>query len=179
MIGVTPVPEPAAYRTIAKRGSPWLKFTDDLAEGFAWRCGYAATIELQGEVEHYLSKKLHPDKIFDWSNFRYVSGWVNQQKRTKDEKILDPYQVGDGWFEIQLPSLELVLTDRIPMAERNRAAFTIRSLKLDYGARILRERRHHFRAFLSGAMSLDLVRERMPLLADAIQKAGMQPGIAP
>lgn len=175
MIAVTPVPEPLLYQMTAKQGSPWLRFTDDLAQGFSWRCGYAATFELQGQVDHYLSQKQHPTRACDWSNFRYASGWVNQRKGIKDAQILDPYQVGAGWFEIQLPSLELVLTSQVPAAERARAAFTITWLKLDRGARILRERRYHLRQYVSGAMTLALVRERMPLLADAIVKAGLQP----
>jgi hypothetical protein len=38
---------------------------------------------------------------------------------------MDPFEVQDGWFEIILPSLELVVSDSIPAEHREHAELTL------------------------------------------------------
>ena len=43
------------------------------------------------------------------------AGWLNSSKNSlPNGSVLDPYAIGDGWFEVILPSLQLVLTDKVP-----------------------------------------------------------------
>ena len=49
---------------------------------------------------------------------------ANKSKGNLDDQLLDPYEVGNDWFEVILPSLQLILTDNVPASERQRAQFT-------------------------------------------------------
>ncbi|MEB3336577.1 MAG: hypothetical protein VKJ46_03875, partial [Leptolyngbyaceae bacterium] len=119
----------------------WSPFKSPLADGFHKLCGYSAMLDLGGTVDHYLSCKNHRSLAYEWSNYRFCSGWINSSKRALDDQVLDPFQVEDDWFEILLPSLQLVLTASVPDSERDRAEFTLQRLGLKDDERILRQRR--------------------------------------
>ncbi|MDB9467696.1 hypothetical protein [Dolichospermum circinale] len=88
----------------------WSNFKSDLADGFGNLCGYTAMYDSTGgTVDHYLSWKYHPHLTYEWSNYRFAFGRVNSSKGTLDNQILDPFEVEDDWFEILLPSLQLVI----------------------------------------------------------------------
>ncbi len=116
MIPVAPVPEPSGFDRRARRPGNaglaenrgaerprdfWSPFREVLAQGFLHRCGYTAMYLPDGSVDHHLSYKTHPDLSYEWSNYRYVAGWINSAK--KKATVLDPYTVGEGWFEVLLP----------------------------------------------------------------------------
>lgn len=186
MIPVAKVPKPPGFvQRVQKPGEAWLAanpkarrprdlwspFLPKLEEGFASLCGYAAMLDpTGGTVDHYLSFRNHPDRAYDWSNYRFASHSMNASKRTADEAVLDPYLVGEGWFELLLPSLQLTLTDKVPRSERAKAEFTLVRLKLRDGEKVVRWRRHWYEMFLSGHLSLAGLREVAPLLADAVAK---------
>lgn len=103
----------------------WAPYTSTLSDGFTGLCGYAAMLDpTGGTVDHYLSFKNHPQLAYDWDNYRFASGTMNSSKGNADDAVLDPHEVGDGWFEIELPSLQMRVTDAMPVAYRAKAAFT-------------------------------------------------------
>jgi hypothetical protein len=108
----------------------WSRFKPHLADGFHNLCGYSVMYEPVGTVDHYLSRKNYRYLAYQWSNYRFVSGWINSSKQEIDDAVLDPFEVEDNWFEIQLPSLELALTDAVPTHIREKAEFTLRRLHL-------------------------------------------------
>lgn len=91
----------------------WSKFKSDLADGFNNLCGYSVMYEPVGSVDHFLSCENHRHLAYEWSNYRFISGWINSSKGTLDNQFLDPFEVEDDWFEILLPSLQLVMTTPI------------------------------------------------------------------
>jgi hypothetical protein len=151
--------------------SYWLAFTNDLANGFNNLCGYSAMCILgEGTVDHYFCRKNHRDLIYEWSNYRYISPRVNSSKGTLDNRVLDPFEVGDDWFEIILPSLQLVLTDKVPSSERTRAEFTLKRLHLQNGERIMRQRVKWYQMYLNGQITLEGLDTNAPLIARAVRK---------
>lgn len=56
----------------------WQKYQPELAAGFHDRCGWWAMRIADGAVDHYLSKKFHRDRAYDWTNYRYISTSVNR-----------------------------------------------------------------------------------------------------
>jgi hypothetical protein len=112
VIPVAPVPEPGSFDDRARRpGNAWLAknegaerprdywspFRAVLADGFANRCGYTAMYEPAGTVDHFRSYKTNPALAYEWANYRYAAAWINSAKKTSE--VLDPYEVGEGWFE--------------------------------------------------------------------------------
>ncbi|MBK7001352.1 MAG: hypothetical protein IPH35_15660 [Rhodoferax sp.] len=68
----------------------WAPYTKMLANGFSGLCGYAAMFDATGgTVDHYLSFKNHPQKAYDWSNYRFASATLNASKRNADDSVLD------------------------------------------------------------------------------------------
>ena len=148
----------------------WAPYTAQLSDGFGNLCGYAAMHDpTGGTVDHFLSFKNHRTLAFEWSNYRFASGPMNSSKRDADDTVLDPLDVGAGWFEIILPSLQLRVTDSVPDAYREKAEFTLKRLKLRDGERVIRWRQSWYRMYTSGQLTLDGLRKVAPLLAAAVE----------
>lgn len=184
MIHVAPPTEPSDFdKKVRKLGKEWLAthpsgrpkdlwspFKADLAEGFGNLCAYSAMYEPVGTVDHYLSCENHRDQSYEWSNYRYASPWINSSKRTVDDAVCDPFRVEDGWFEIILPSLQLVVTDAIPAEERERAEFTLKRLHLCNGEQVIRQRQVWFGLYQEGKITLEVLEKFAPLIARAVRK---------
>jgi hypothetical protein len=152
--------------------------TKHLAVGFENRCGYAAMWTPRGTVDHYLSRSTHPDKAYEWDNYRFASGEMNSRKGTWNDRVLDPFEIEDGWFEILLPSLQLVtVEERIPAHQRERARFTLKKLRLQDDDDILEQRQRWYDEFLTGKVTLAWLTEKAPLLGRAVQRRleGLEP----
>jgi hypothetical protein len=173
MIHFERVPEPADFdEKTRQRGMDWLerhpdaarprdywsRFRPDLADGFNHLCGYVAMWLQNGTVDHYISVKNNPRLVYEWSNYRYASGWINSAKRNLDDQVMDPFEVQDGWFEIILPSLELVVSEGIPPEHRERAELTLTKLKLRTHPNVMGQRQEYYNAYKSRELSLERLR---------------------
>ncbi|HYO67942.1 MAG TPA: hypothetical protein VEU33_17880 [Archangium sp.] len=183
MIPVARVPEPPDFNARVRRpGQEWLlrnphaerprdlwsPFRARLMEGFKNRCGYTAMWDLNGKVDHFRSIKRDRSLAYEWSNYRYASQWLNSSKRAGE--VLDPHEVGEGWFEILLPSLQLVMTSKVPLEARPLAEATLRALPIVHDERILRQRRAWYAEYQAGRLSLEGLRVMAPLIAAAVEK---------
>lgn len=183
MIPIARVPEPSGFDERARRpGNAWLAenpgaerprdywspFRAVLAEGFAERCGYTAMHEPSGTVDHFRSYKTNPELAYEWSNYRYAAQWINSAK--KKGEVLDPYEVGDGWFEVLLPSLQLVATERVPPEHRALVERTLKQLPIAHDERVLKQRRTWYKLYQEGNLSLEGLRKMAPLIAAAVEK---------
>lgn len=146
----------------------WSPFRARLMEGFQKRCGYTAMWDLNGTVDHFRSVKRDRSLAYEWSNYRYASQWLNSSKRAGE--VLDPYEVGAGWFEVLLPSLQLVMTPKVPPELRPLVEATLRTLPLVHDERVLRQRRAWYAEYQAGRLSLEGLRVMAPLIAAAVEK---------
>ena len=117
--------------------------------------------ELKTTGKHHLA--------YEWSNFRYVEGVINQRKGTLS--LLDPFKIKDDWFEIILPSLQLILTDKVPKSQRAKAELTLTRLGLRDHEVVIRYRRKWYEMYESNKLTLAGLREVAPLIADAVERA--------
>ena len=163
----------AGHPTAARPPALWAPYTSTLAERFGNLCGYAAMHDpTGGTVDHFLSYKRHRHLAYEWTNYRFASAPLNSSKGTADDTVLDPFEIGAGWFEIMLPSLQMRLTDAVPPAMRAKAEFTLNRLKLRDGERIIRWRQSWYRMYTVGKLTLDGLRAVAPLLAAAVEAQG-------
>ena len=123
-----------------------------------------------GTVDHYRSCDADRKQAYEWANYRFASAWINSSKRTADDAVLDPFQVEDGWFEILLPSLQLVLTDAVPQGIKKIAEHTLTRLHLRDDERVIRQRREWYRMYQDGELNLEGLEKKAPLIARAIRK---------
>lgn len=146
----------------------WSPFKPQLADGFRDLCGYGAMYEPVGTVDHFVPVDDDMSLAYEWTNYRFASGWMNSSKKTA--AVLDPFEVGDGWFEILLPSLQLVVTHAVPAAHRELAEYTLERLHLRDDERVLRQRRAWYRMYQEGELTLEGLRRRAPLIARAVDR---------
>jgi hypothetical protein len=126
--------------------------------------------DLSGTVDHFLSRKQHRHLSYEWSNFRYVSAWLNSSKQALDARVLDPFQVRDEWFEVILPSLVMRLTKCVPARVRPLAEFTLRRLQLDDGDRVYNQRKIYYAEFLESGHPIGWLERFAPMLATAVRR---------
>lgn len=149
----------------------WRHFTGDLRTAFGNRCGFSAMYVSRGTVDHWISVKSDRSRSYEWTNYRFVDAAVNSAKKPGWEgKLMDPFEVQDGWFEVQLPSLQLVATSAMDPATRARAEFTLKKLRLEDGEDSLRLRREWLAMYESGEISLEGLFRVAPLIARAVAK---------
>lgn len=187
MIGVRPRPEPPDFdekvrspgqRWLASGSSArppgyWREATDDLRRAFEDRCGYTAMwLASPGTVDHFVSGDEDPNLLYEWANLRYAAAWINSRKGAlRAAEVLDPFEVGEGWFEIKLPSCELVLTERCPEEHRARAETMLVRLGLGKSEHVVEYRREWYRMYQEGEITLDGLERKAPLIARAIRKS--------
>lgn len=185
MIRFEPVAKPANFPQRAEQpGQAWLRsnphakrpkdlwtpFKSALADGFRSLCAYSTIYDSAGTVDHFVSWNEDKSKAYEWANYRYCSGWINSSKQVaKASDILDPSEVEDGWFEILLPSLQLVVSASIPTEYKDRAEFVLKRLHLRDDERVIRQRREWYRMYQDGQLTLEGLRNKAPLIARAIE----------
>ncbi|MDR3638123.1 MAG: hypothetical protein P4L84_30235 [Isosphaeraceae bacterium] len=152
----------------------WSPFIKELAVGFAHLCAYTVIHEPVGTVDHYLSCKRHRDQVYEWSNYRFAGHKVNGKKGELGSEVLDPFEAVDGWFEILLPSLQLIVTDAVAPEHRQRAEFTLERLGLRDEEWVIRQRRAWYELYENGKLTLAGLEERAPLIARAVRKQRAQ-----
>ena len=128
-----------------------------------------------GHVEHFVSwsecRQEDPALAYEWSNYRYILPRLNSRKRSLRD-LLDPYEVGPGWFRVELPSMLLSCTDEIPENMRARARRTIDELGLvgDVDQRIRKLRAGWLRRYRLNQLSLPGLKVLAPLVGEAVER---------
>ncbi len=192
MIPVSPPPEPESFDAECRQpGNAWLAaridpdphknplwsgFTGHLRSAFGNRCGFLAMYIARGTIDHWVSLRSNRALAYEWKNYRFCDGAVNNAKKpTWEGKLIDPFEVQEGWFEILLPSLQLVPSEALDEATRERAEFTLQKLRLRDGEDVIRLRREWLEMYESGKLPIEGLLEMAPLLARAVaRRDGLQ-----
>lgn len=148
----------------------WSEFKKLLADGFFDLCAYTVMYAPNGTVDHYLSCKNYRHLAYEWANYRFCADWLNKSKLNADDTVLDPFQVQNGWFEILLPSLQMIVTDQVPDHSRDKAQYTLKRLRLRDHESVIRQRREWYRMYQEGELTLAGLSKKAPLIAAAIEK---------
>lgn len=153
----------------------WRAFQPELARLFEYRCGWLASyIGLEGDVDHWVPCNVDRSLAFEWSNYRYCAGTINSLKSAHDN-LLDPCEVGPGWFRVTLPDFQLIPTDQIPPQHEERARATLDTLQLRRGYYARWNRwQWYARHWNQGDVDLDSLKRDAPLVARAVELAREQ-----
>ena len=125
------------------------------------------------QIDHFISIAVLRDRgkdylAYEWSNFRYGEAVLNQKK--SNHRVLDPFKVRDHWFEILLPSLQLVLTSQVPKTQRKLGESTIEKLELRDSEVVVRYRREWFQLYQERNLTLQGLHEVAPGIARAVER---------
>lgn len=147
----------------------WSPFKPQLADAFCDLCAYGAMYEPVGTVDHFEPVDANEARAYDWDNYRFASAWINSSKN-KRTAVLDPLWVQQGWFEVLLPSLQLVMVHKkVPAHLQALAEQTLTDLHLRDDERVVRQRRAWLRRYEEGKLTLDRLWEVAPLIAAAVE----------
>jgi hypothetical protein len=80
------------------------------------------------------------------------------------EDVLDPFEVQDGWFALELTTLQVIPGEGLPEHLSRRVQQTIDRLDLN-DPEFIRARAAHYEEFLSGEVQLRHVQRHFPFLA--------------
>jgi hypothetical protein len=153
----------------------WRECLDDLHEAYRGICAYYAfRIEkaVLPQVDHFVAKKdLGQTLAYEWSNFRLACGHANTCKNDHPG-VLDPASIQDGWFQLDLVTLDVRPCAELPPALKQEVENTIRRLKLREG-RALEVRRHAMDHFRSGRVGLAFLQMDHPFLAKELVRQGI------
>jgi hypothetical protein len=162
VIHVEPRPEPEDFdrkvrqpglRALKKPGNLaplWRECLAQLWEAYGGICAYLAVRIPSGvgarSVDHIVAKSRRPDLAYEWSNFRLVCSLMNARKGVFED-VLDPFEVEDGWFTLELSSLEVLPSPELSPSLKARVESTIDRLKLN-DAECVAARAEHYDAYL-------------------------------
>ncbi len=167
-MAICPHPKGKAWNSHAY----WRTVIPDLYKAYHGICAYTCiwTPEDTGwkTVEHFLPKNSYPEEAYKWSNYRFVCGIMNGRKG-KSEDVLDPFQIQDGWFEMQFTSLLVKPGKQLNEEKREQVKKTIKCLKLNEST-CIRGRMAWLVPYLQKEYPFSHLEKRAPFLAYELQR---------
>lgn len=190
MIHVSPAPEPPTFdrdvrqpgrRAIAEGRDPlpacWTACLPDLRKAYQSVCAYLCVIVPPGvgasSVDHFAPKSKRRDLTYEWSNYRFVSSLMNARKHAFED-VLDPFEIDDDWFELELSTLQVRPSASCTSEVRSRVMATIQRLRLN-DQECIDARSHCYDAYLAKDVSFDHLLTSSPFVAREMIRQGLGP----
>ena len=197
MIRVAPAGEPAQFdeqvrqpglaliaQLAAKAGSEdaipprqfkpyWRRALDDLLASYNRTCSYLSLHIPRAvgaaSVDHMVAKSTAWDQVYEWSNYRLACLLMNARKGVAD--VLAPFEIGEGWFALELVEFQVVPGHGLPADVHARVVETIDTLRLS--DRICCDARAAYaQDYWNGDVSLSYLRQRAPFVAMELERHG-------
>jgi hypothetical protein len=137
----------------------------------AYTCSYLAFADKS--VDHYLPKALHPDKAYEWDNYRLSLQLVNHFKGNSLE-VLDPFIVQTGSFTIDFPSCLVHPSVNLVSPLLEKIVKTIDILRLNDHDDFVQKRCDLMLDFAEEKLSLGDLSNLYPFLAAEVIRQGIQ-----
>ena len=180
MIHVDPQPEPPGFDALVRqRGSRalaegredlppyWRDCLPDLYQCYRGVCAYLCVLIPRGtgarSVDHVAPKSKRRDLAYEWGNYRLVSVLMNSRKR-EFEDVLDPFEIDDGWFVLELSFLQVMPSPSLDEPTRSKVQATIDRLGLN-DAECVAARALYYQPYVEGLLAPEQLREWSPFVA--------------
>jgi hypothetical protein len=115
-------------------------------------------------VEHYKPKATYPADAYEWNNYRLMSGTLNGRK-SHYEDVLDPFQITNGTFILEFPSLMLKPAPGLASPLRDAAVATIKRLKLNDEGTCIKARERFVKHYCKGNVDFAYLKDDAPFIA--------------
>jgi hypothetical protein len=195
MIRVQPRPEPSHFngrvrlrgrRFLARTPHPtgaqwkthdyWTEAKFDLHDAYNGICNFVChwIPRCTGSitVEHFRPKARYPRLAYEWDNLRLMCGTLNGRK-SDYQNVIDPFQVVDGMFVIEFPSLMVKPSDTISRPQARRVQATIDRLRLNDEGTCLHGRKRYVRDYCQGLVDFEYIRRDAPFIAYELERQGL------
>lgn len=188
MIHVEPQPEPADFDAKVRQPGQadlassegelrphWRRCAAQLREAYQGVCAYSSIYIPHGtgalSVDHLLPKSKRRELAYEWSNYRLACIRMNSRKNDLAD-VLDPFEVQDGWFALELSTLQVTPREGLPESLRQRVQSTIDRLDLN-DDEFIRARAGYSEAFQSGEVQFRYLQRHCPFLAKELLRQGL------
>ena len=101
--------------------------------------------------------------VYEWDNYRLVSATMNARKGEADD-VLDPAQIGEGWFALNLADLSIRPGEGLTAEQRQQVLATIKRLQLN-DAECRGAREMYLQSFIDGDVSFRFFEQMSPFVA--------------
>ena len=152
----------------------WRRSLDDLMASYHRICAYLCLYISGGtgarSVDHMIAKSAAWDQAYEWTNYRLACSLMNSRKGVATT-VLDPFDVEDGWFVLELVEFQVLPGDGLDAAVVEDVQGTIDRLRLnDDECRGARE--EFAEDYWSGHVSLDYLGRHAPFVARELRRQG-------
>jgi hypothetical protein len=192
MIHVEPQPEPDKFDKLVRqpgrkflsqcpkpKGNQWRPFwkkiAPDLQSAYGSICSYSCHF-IQYDtgwrtVEHFKPKDDYPSDAYEWSNYRLVCGVLNGRKGKRI--VLDPFEIGDGWFVMDFPSLLVKPAQNLDEARKRAVSSSCEILGLNDEGSCMNSRQQYVKDYCKGEITFDYLRRNAPFIAAELQRQNL------
>lgn len=150
----------------------WTEALNDLMEAYDWTCAYSCfrihPVTGRRSVDHFAAKSRQWEKVYEWSNYRLASSLLNARKNDFGD-VLDPFEIVDGWFQLELVGFQVLPDPTLKHAIRERVQRTIDRLGLND---FRRARERDAENYWSGEISWRVLSEESPFVAKELRRQG-------
>ena len=153
----------------------WRRCLHQLWEAYKGICSYLCIYIPPGtgarSVDHCLPVSKRRDLIYEWSNYRLACSLMNSRKHAFED-VLDPFDIGDGWFTLEFSFLEIRPNPDLDAATQTRIQVTIDRLKLN-DPECVEARANYYQPWAEGEMPFRLRERLSPFVARELQRQGL------
>ena len=148
------------------------KLHDNYGGICAYSCHWIPYDTGADSTEHFLPKSKYPNLAYEWSNYRLVCSTLNGRK-SNFEDALDPFNITDGDFIIDFPSLFIKpsknLTSEYTQSVRN----TIARLGLNDEDTCLKSRERYIKHYCLDMIDFRHLLSEAPFIAKELQRQNL------
>ncbi len=154
----------------------WQQCLDELHAAYggicAYYCFYIEKASLP-HVDHFVAKHDQAGELaYEWRNYRLACGYANACKSEYPE-VCDPAAIEDGWFQLDLDTLDVRPDPSLPAELRAQVEATIVRLKLREG-RALEVRQRAMAHFRGGRALFGFLELDHPFIAKELARRGIR-----
>lgn len=184
MVGEEPVPprvKGRKHKKVADRREDlpaesfrpyWTRALNDLMTAYHRICAYSCfrihPVTGSRSVDHLAAKSRAWHQAYEWTNYRLACSLLNTRKSDFTD-VLDPFLIGDDWFELELVGFQVKPAKHLRTAIRAQVQATIDRLGLN-DFRTHRER--DAENYWAGNVRFALLAEESPFVARELERQG-------
>ncbi|WP_375742528.1 hypothetical protein NR800_26320 [Corallococcus interemptor] len=125
-------------------------------------------------MDHLLPKSKWRALAYEWSNYRLACGRMNARKNDSED-VLDPFDVQDGWFALELSTLQVIPGPGLDAPIQQRVQDTIDRLDLN-DDEFIAQRVEYFESYKSycdDMRGIAFLKKHAPFLAKELIRQGL------
>ena len=150
----------------------WRRSLDDLLAAYNRICSYLCLYIARGtgarSVDHMVPNSTAWDQAYEWGNYRLACSLMNSRKGDA-ASVLDPFDVEDGWFVLELVAFQVLPADGLAAATAAAVEDTIERLRLN-DEECCGAREEYAEEYWRENVTLDYVTRRAPFVANELRR---------